>query len=379
MDWQQEVVEHRRALHQIPELGHQEHETQAYLMDALRSLGLRPEPIAGTGVVVDVEGRTAGRSVALRSEMDGLPLQETTGLPFASRHSGLMHACGHDGHMAIVLGVARRLAERGLERGRVRLFFQPAEEKHPGGALDMIRDGVLNGMDSVIGLHLQSPDAVGTAILHPGPIMANSDRFRILVQGHGGHASEPESTKDAVLIGSQIVTQLQTIVSRRVPATEPAVVTCGAFHAGSAANIIADTAEILGTVRTLSHSVQSAIAKEIAHMAETTAALYGAAAEVTYTRGYPAVINDAMVTARWSAAIQSVVELLEHPPIMGGEDFSHYLHRIPGGFLLLGCRPDEGFYPHHSPHFVIDERALPIGVEVLWQGALAMTDNESAG
>ncbi len=371
MDWNTQLIEDRRNLHQIPELGHEEHETQAYLRQALKEAGLEPQTVAKTGLMVDILGRSPGNRVAVRAEMDGLPLVEDTGLAFQSRHAGRMHACGHDGHMAMVLAVARRFQENPPEAGSVRFIFQPAEEQHPGGALDMMADGCLEGVDRIIGLHLQSPMPAGQAVLHPGAMMANSDRFRIIIHGRGGHASEPEATQDAVLMGAQLVAQLQTIVSRRVPATDPAVVTCGAFHAGSAANIIADSAEILGTVRTLSASVQSQIAEEIEHMASTITALYGARADVTYTRGYPAVINDAQTANRWAAALNGAVQLMEHPPIMGGEDFSHYLNRIPGAFLLLGARPQQ-YYPHHSPHFTIDESALPIGVELLWRGVQAL-------
>lgn len=371
MDWKTHLIEDRRNLHQIPELEHEEHETQAYLRDALSQGGLDAHTVAKTGLMVEIPGRAPGARVAVRAEMDGLPLGEDTEIAFRSRHPGRMHACGHDGHMAMALAVARRFQANPPQKGSVRFLFQPAEEQHPGGALDMIADGCLDGVDRIIGLHLQSPMPTGQAVLHAGAMMANSDRFRIVIHGRGGHASEPEATQDAVLIGSQLVAQLQTIVSRRVPATDPAVVTCGAFHAGSAANIIADTAEILGTVRTLSAQVQSQIAEEIQHMASTVAALYGAQAEVSYTPGYPAVINNAEVANLWASSLDGAIQLVDHPPIMGGEDFSHYLNRIPGAFLLLGARPQQ-YFPHHSPHFTIDEDALPIGVELLYRGVLAL-------
>ncbi|MHB1612358.1 MAG: M20 metallopeptidase family protein [Sulfobacillus sp.] len=374
MSWQDEVVAHRRALHQIPELGFEESETQAYLHQALQSMGL--DPVAHkTGLWADIEGNGPGKTVMLRADIDGLPLKEDTGLSFSSRHEGIMHACGHDGHMAILLGTtARLLANRDDFTGRVRVAFQPAEEKPPGGAVDLISAGVLEGVDEVLGLHLWSEFPVGEVQLLAGPAMANADEFIIRVKGRGGHGSAPETTKDAVLIAAQIVVNLQTIVSRRIGAFDPAVVSCGTISGGANFNIIAEQAEITGTVRTFSQEVQKRIRQEIHHIAQTTAQLYDAEVDFSYVMGYPAVVNHAQTVARWSKALGGVVELREGQPSMGGEDFAYYLHHRPGALLFLGCAPQGEIFPHHSPHFLINEEALPLGVEALWRGVQSVSE-----
>ncbi len=366
MSWETDVITHRRDLHKIPELGFVESETHEYLVNVLTALGLEPVAATGTGVWADINGARPGRTIAVRADIDGLPLEEQTGLPFSSRHTGVMHACGHDGHMAIALGVAQRFAGDRNFSGRVRVFFQPAEEKPPGGAPGMIEAGCLDGVDEVIGLHLWSSDPVGTIGIRTGALMANADQFIIRVLGKGGHGSEPADTKDAVLIASQIVVNLQTIVSRRLGAFEPAVVTCGTIRSGATFNIIAETAEITGTVRTLSDVVQKKIVREIEHIAKATASLYEAEATVSYVFGYPAVLNHAASVERIERAVRGLVDVVHPEPAMGGEDFAYYLQQRPGAFFFLGCRPDQGeVYPHHSPHFLMNEKALPLGVEVL--------------
>lgn len=373
MDWREHVVTHRRTLHQIPELGFEETETHEYLLQALRNLGLRPI-VRNTGMWADIEGRRPGKTVLLRADIDGLPLQEETGLPFSSRHPGVMHACGHDGHMAILLATAERLVSHREDfKGRVRVLFQPAEEKPPGGALPMIEAGVLDGVDEVLGLHLWSEYPVGVVQLSPGPAMANADEFIIRVKGRGGHGSAPESTKDAVLIAAQIVVNLQTIVSRRIGAFDPVVVTCGTIEGGANFNIIAEESRITGTVRTFSEDTQDKVAEEIRHISQTTAKLYDAVAEVQYLKGYPAVINHQESVARWSLELKDLVEIRHANPSMGGEDFAYYLHHRPGAFLFLGCAPEGEVFPHHSPHFLLNEKALPLGVEVLWRGVQSVS------
>lgn len=358
----------RRDLHQIPELGHEEFETAAYIENVAKSLGLdtgRPTP---TSVVVNVSGSTPGPRVAWRADIDGLPIQEETGLSFSSRHSGVMHACGHDGHMAIALGVLRRLAEKPPEQGSVRVFFQPSEERHPGGAQHLIEAGILVGVDTVLGLHLWSGIPTGEVGLRPDIVMANSDRFRIAVRGRGGHGSAPHETRDAILMASQIVVNLQTIVSRRVSPLAPAVITCGAVHAGHAHNIIAEHAEILGTVRTLDEQTQALVEREMRSWTETTAAQSGGTAVLEYHHGYPAVVNNPDVARRWAEAIGDCARVTTPDPNMGGEDFAYYLKKTKGAFALVGAYPDGPQYPHHSPHFDIHEGSLDIGLEVAWRG-----------
>ncbi len=368
MGWEDNVVRYRRDLHRIPELGFQERQTQAYVMDVLRGLGLEARVVGRTGLTADISGRSKGPSIAIRADMDGLPIGEETGLPFSSEHPGVMHACGHDGHMAIVLALAERLVRDRDFRGTVRLLFQPAEELPPGGAVSLIEDGVLDGVDAVYGLHLWANDPVGKVGLRAGPMMANADLFTIRVHGLGGHGSEPEHTKDAVLIASQIVVNLQTVVSRRIRAWDPVVVTCGTIQGGHTFNIIAETAQITGTVRTFSKDAQERVMSEIQRIAERTAALYDATVDVEYVKGYPVVMNHEREASAWAEKLRGLVEVFEPQPAMGGEDFAYYLQERPGAFLFLGAGQDQGISPpHHSPHFLVNERALPIGVDVLWR------------
>ncbi len=368
MDWEQNVVQYRRDLHRIPETGFQEHKTHAYLWAHLEKLGLKPQRIGETGIIADIPGEGPGKHIAIRADIDGLPLPEETGLPFSSEHAGVMHACGHDGHMAIVLALADRLVAEKKFGGTVRIMFQAAEERPPGGALTLIDGGALEGIDEVYGLHLWAEDPVGTVGLKAGPMMANADQFTIRIKGVGGHGSQPESTKDAVLIAAQTVVNLQTIVSRRVRAFEPAVVTAGTIRGGHIFNIIAETAEVTGTVRTFSPETQALIETEIRRIAERTAALYDASAEVEYEKGYPVVINHEREAGAWAEKLRGLVEVNTPEPSMGGEDFAYYLQHKPGAFLFLGCgQEDGGSPPHHSPHFLINERALPLGVEVLYR------------
>ncbi|MGC8488237.1 MAG: M20 metallopeptidase family protein, partial [Clostridia bacterium] len=245
-----DLIRWRRDLHQIPELGFEEQETSRYLRDALETMGLDVEVHARTGLVAEIAGRGSGPRLALRADMDGLPLQEESGESFASRHEGRMHACGHDIHMAVLLGTAARLLKERDFPGTVRLLFQPSEERRESGARAFIDEGLLKDIDGIIGLHVWSPLPVGTVGMRPGPMMAAADGFTITVRGRGGHGSEPETAKDAVLIGSQIVVNLQQVVSRRVTPLEPCVVSVGTFQAGTASNIIAESARISGTVRT---------------------------------------------------------------------------------------------------------------------------------
>jgi amidohydrolase len=368
MAWQENLVQYRRDLHRIPELGFEEHKTHDYLWARLQEMGLSPRAATKTGIIADIEGTGSGPVVAIRADIDGLPLPEETGLAFASEHDGVMHACGHDAHMAIVLGLAERLLANRSAFKQVRILFQPAEERLPGGAIGLIEAGALEGVDEVYGLHVWANLPVGFVGLKAGAIMANADQFRIRIQGSGGHGSQPQATKDAVLIAAQTVVNLQTIVSRRIRPLDPAVVTCGTIHGGHTFNIIAETAEVTGTVRTFSADSQAQIAEEIVRIAERTANLYDAGAEVTYQKGYPAVINHEREVALWEEKLRGLVQFADIDPDMGSEDFAYYLQHKPGAFLFLGAAQDEGDSPpHHSPHFLVNERVLPLGVEVLYR------------
>ncbi len=366
-DWNALAIRFRRDLHRIPELAFAEVKTQAYVKAALAELGIASTAMAGTGLVAEILGNHGpGRTVALRADMDGLPMMEATGLEFSSLHPGVMHACAHDGHMAMVLAAAAELCTHRDFRGTVRLLFQPSEERLPGGAVKMIEEGALAGVDEIYGLHLWAPQAVGTVELGEGAQMANADEFRIIIHGHGGHGSEPEATQDAVVIAALTVVNLQTIVARRVPARAAVVVTCGTIAAGRTFNIIAESAEITGTVRTYDGAIQDQVEAVLTQIARTTAQLWGATADVTYVRGVPAVVNHPQPVARWLKALDAEVELKPAVPKLGAEDFAYYLQQVPGAFMFVGAEPDEGpTYPQHSPHLQINEKALAIGREAL--------------
>lgn len=371
---QPELTAWRRHLHQHPELSFEEHLTQQYILDALTEMGLDPRPIGGTGVVADLGEGPGG--VAIRADIDALPLTEESTADYASQNPGVMHACGHDGHTAVLLGVARLLAEQvGSLPGHIRLMFQPAEEKIPGGARDLVRDGVLDGIDRVVGLHLSSDMPTGYAGAVVGAQTANADSFTIVVEGRGGHGAQPEAAVDAVVVGAQLVGALQTIVSRSLPPRSPAVVTVGMFQAGSNFNIIAPRATLKGTVRTFSAEDRELVKRRMAELAQHVSQAYGASVHIDYQDGYPSVINAPAETAITHAVIRRILgedALVPLEPIMAGEDFSYYQQQCPGTFLMLGCgNPEVGAdYPHHHPRFTLDEEALPLGVALLAETAL---------
>lgn len=369
-----ELVAWRRYLHQHPELSFHETQTQHYIMSELKSLGLNPRPIAGTGVVVDI-GRGIG-GVAIRADIDALPLTEEAEVSFRSQNPGVMHACGHDGHTAILLGVAKLLAQQEKTLpGHIRLMFQPAEEQIPGGARQLIEEQALEGIDRVLGLHLSSDIPTGFAGAVVGAQTANADSFAIAIEGHGGHASQPELTVDAVVVAAELVLALQTIVSRNVGARHAVVVTVGTLTSGSNFNIIAPHATLTGTVRTFTQEDRALVQRRIKELASHIARAHQATAEVSYHDGYPSVINTPEETAITHSVIRRVLgedAVLPIEPSMVGEDFSYYQERCPGTFLMLGCaNPEVGAsYPHHHPRFTLDEESLPLGAAILAETAL---------
>lgn len=364
----------RRRFHSFPELSFQEHGTARAVAAELKRLGLRVRAgVGGTGVVGTLKGRVGGRCVALRADMDALPVQEENSRAYRSRIPGRMHACGHDAHCAMLLGAARILSANGAGLpGTVKFLFQPGEETPPGGALGMIRDGALENpkADAVFGLHMDSVLATGKIGIRVGPMMAASDNFRITVRGRGGHAARPHNCLDPVLAASQIVTALQSIVSRRVDPATPAVVTVGRIAGGTKHNIIPGTVELEGTARSIDPHTARMMPVWIRETAENTARAGGLSATVDYERGYPVLSNDpkmaafAKETAMMLLGKRAVVEIAE--PLMGGEDFAYYLKEAPGAFLRLGSRSGPSTsYPWHHPRFDIDERALPVGARLL--------------
>jgi amidohydrolase len=353
-------VEWRRAIHRWPEVAFEEHRTAGLVESVLRSAGLEPERVAGTGVVARLRTGRAGPVIALRADMDALPIDERSGLPFSSERPGLMHACGHDGHTAMLLGAANVLAGGERPAGELRLLFQHAEEIAPGGARDLVAAGAMDGVDFVFGCHLWTPLALGKVAAVPGPFMAAADFFRLTVSGRGGHAGLPHTATDTVAVAAALVTNLQHVVSRGVDPLQPAVVTVGALHAGEAPNVIPGRAELAGTTRSFDPEVRARLPELIERVAAGVCAAHGAEFALEYTMGYRPVVNDERATALVRAAVGED-RLTDLAPIMGGDDFSAYLEHAPGCYAFVGAG---GEFPHHHPRFVIDERALEIGTRL---------------
>jgi amidohydrolase len=372
------VVGMRRHFRMNPELSGGEVQTQRRVIDELTALGLAPRAIAGTGVTAEIEGAGLGRTVALRADMDALPLPDEIERDYRSRVAGMAHACGHDGHMAMLLGTARALVTmRSQWTGRVRLLFQPSEEKLPGGALLMIEQGALDGVDAVLGTHLWQPLAAGTIGIKGGPVMAAAGEFNITVQGRGGHGSMPHETVDPILIGAQLVIGLRTLLAAHVDARETAVLSVGAFNSGAVFNIIPATASILGTVRVFKNSLLTDIFDKIDDLCRGICGAAGATYDLVRTSGYPVVINDpdvAAVVATAAAETAGPSALVDLQPILGGEDFARYLEKVPGAFFFTGIgNPDKGAsYPHHHSKFDMDEDALRLGCETMVRATLRL-------
>ncbi len=373
------LIADRRYLHENPELGCEELVTSAFVIDRLRALGVEDirSEINITGVTGLIRGTATGdgsdRVVLVRADMDALPIHEENDVEYRSQIDGKMHACGHDAHTAILLGLARTLANRRDEfSGTVKLLFQPSEERGPGGAKMMIEAGVLEDphVDACFALHMAQDAPIGTIVVKDGALLAASDRFSIEIQGKGGHAAHPDKTVDPVVVGAHVITALQSIVSRNVDPIEPAVVTVGSLHAGHAANVIPDTAQILGTVRTLNPDVQALIVKRIEEIATGVCEAMGATATFDYTFGVPATINDPGAVALVRVAATEVVgedKLITPNPSMGGEDFSFFLIERPGAMFMVGSNnPERGLtWGHHHPRFDIDEESLAIGLKTM--------------
>jgi amidohydrolase len=378
----------RRHLHQNPELSNREVETAKYVAEKLRGFGLEPQTgVARTGVVAILKGGRPGPVVALRADMDALPVREEVDLPFASKATGeyegnrvgVMHACGHDTHVAILLATARVLTQmKDRLPGTVKFIFQPAEEgvpvaEQPAGAELMIKEGVMQNpkVDAVFGLHVFANVPTGQITYRSGPFMAAADSFEIVVTGKQTHGSAPWRGVDPIVVGSQIVSSLQTIVSRNVDITRlPAIVTVGQFQSGVRNNIIPDRARLVGTIRTFDEDVQTDIHARVKRIAEGIAAGAGATVTVTINRGYPVTSNDPKLTARMLPTLERVAPgmVKQSELITGAEDFTYYQRQAPGLFVFLGITPpaQAGKAPaNHSPLFFVDEKALPTGVRAL--------------
>jgi amidohydrolase len=370
-----QIVEWRRHLHQHPEVGLEVPETEKFVAERLREMGLEVRTgVGGHGVVAVLKGAKPGKTIAVRSDMDALDVKEETGLPFASKVEGKMHACGHDAHMAMALGAAKLLSVRSSElSGNVKFIFQPAEEG-PGGAKPMIEDGALENpkVDAIIGLHtgciwdFQKP---GEVYVGYGSMMASLDRIDVTIKGKGAHGAMPQKSVDAVSVAAHAISTVQTVVSREISPLDPAVVTIGKIHGGTAYNIIAEEVSFEGTVRSLKQDVREFLDKRIGEIIKGVASSMRAEAKYTYTYGYPPLVNDADFTKRFAEVAQEVVgpELVKEiaEPTMGGEDMAYFLNEVPGTFFFLaGSKEVDGqVYPHHNSKFDIDE-------DILWEGAL---------
>jgi amidohydrolase len=376
---EERLLRTRRDLHAQPELAFAEHKTAAYIAARLERLpvdNLRLQ-VARTGVVAEVRGKRPGRSVLVRADMDGLPLHESSDVPFSSRHDGVMHACGHDAHMAIALELAELLAlNRDQLPGMVRFAFQPAEEG-AGGARVMIDDGILEGIERVIGLHVWAGLPAGQVSVRSDAMMASADFFTLTVVGKGGHGAMPEATIDAVVIAAQIVTVLQTLVSRETTPRAPVVVTLGSIHGGGAHNIIAGEVTIQGTLRTFDAELRQSLLKRIPELAQGIATAMRGSCSFRIDSGTPPTVNDPAIAGIVSEAAAATIgkdAVVPFEPLMVGEDFAYFLEQRPGCFFLVGAAPEDGPSVHHTADFHIDERCLSVGLPVMSAAVLALLD-----
>jgi amidohydrolase len=369
---QPHLVEWRRHFHQRPELGFRERLTSEAIAQKLQEWGIQHQTgIAETGIVAIIPGNRPGPVLAIRADIDALPIQELNQVPYRSLHDGVMHACGHDGHTAIALGTAYYLSQRPDFAGTVKLIFQPAEEG-PGGAKPMVEAGVLRNpdVDAIIGLHLWNNLPLGSLGVRSGPLMAAVELFDCTIQGKGGHGAMPHQTIDAIVVGAQIVTALQTIVARNVDPLKAGVVTVGSFHAGHARNVIANTAQFKGTVRYFDPSLEGFFGQRIEQIISGVCQSYGATYDFDYRRVYPAVVNDGAIASLVRSVAETVIEtplgIVPECQTMGGEDMAFFLQEVPGCYFFLGSANVERnlAYPHHHPRFDFDETVLSMGVEI---------------
>ncbi len=321
-------------------------------------------------VVAHLRTGRPGPTLALRADIDALPIHEESGVEFASERDGVMHACGHDGHTAMLLGAAQELARRSGElSGEVRLLFQPAEERPPGGAIELVRAGALDGVDVVVGCHLWTPLPYGQVAAWAGPAMAAADFFALAITGDGGHAALPHTAVDTVAVAAQVVTNLQHVVARRTDPLHSAVLSVSTFHAGDAANVMPGRAELTGTVRTFDADLRTRMPVLLEDVVRGITQAHGAGYELEYVMGYAPVVNDETATGYVRDALGEVADMA---PLMGGDDFSAYLTEAPGCYFFVGAGSEEAVatYPHHHPRFRIDERALAVGTRAHVQTAL---------
>lgn len=369
----------RRHMHAHPELSGAEEQTARYIAGELRKMGYEPqEKVNGThGLMATLRVNDAAPLVALRADIDALPIHEENAVEYASKNPGVMHACGHDAHAAMLLGAAKLLmAGKSRLKRSVRFVFQPHEESYPGGAPDMIAGGALASASSIFGIHISSMLPTGQVGTRVGPFMAAVNGLKIRIVGKGGHAAMPDLAIDPVVAAAHVIVALQTVVSRTIKPGEPAVVTVTQVHAGTADNVIPGEVELGGTIRTFSPQVRATVCRRVKEVAEAVAAAHGAKAIVDTRDGYPVLVNDAQTTDAALAAAREIGfgedQVVALAPIGGGEDFAYYAEKIPASFVFLGAASEakDCVYPHHHPRFNVDEDALARGAALYAQYAL---------
>ncbi|MCK4233286.1 amidohydrolase [candidate division WOR-3 bacterium] len=375
----EKLIEMRRQLHEIPEIAYEEVKTSAYIADKLSELGIEIKTgIAKTGVVGILKGN-GKKTIALRADIDALPVTEANNVEYKSKHAGNMHACGHDAHMSMLLGTAMILSKfKEHLKGQVKFIFQPSEESLPGGAKQMIEEGVLDNpkVDAIFGLHCDPTIQTGKIGYKTGALMAFTSEFIILLQGKGGHAADPSNSIDPIIMASDVIQELQKIPSRWVNPIEPVVVTIGSIHGGTTFNIIPEEIELKGTVRLLNTELIEKVKGMINGILKGITSIYGGKYNFNFVAGYPVLVNNKEFTLFMQRIIkglfgeENAVEI--DKPLMVGEDFAYYLQKVPGTFLLLGTKNEEkgSFFPWHHPHFNIDEDALPIGTALFAKCAI---------
>ncbi|MBF8984249.1 amidohydrolase [Lutibacter sp. B2] len=369
------VIDLRREFHMHPEPSWHEQRTAKRIKEELDQMGIPYVSVAGTGVVATIQGNNEGKVVALRGDIDALQVNEANDIFYKSQNEGIMHACGHDGHGAMLLGAAKILNQLKHEiNGTVKLFFQPAEELAEGAA-KMVKEGVMEGVDSVFGIHLWSDLAYGTVSVEAGARMASADLFKIRIKGKGGHGSLPHQGVDAVIVASALVMNLQSIVSREISPLEAAVVSVGKIQGGTRFNVIADEAVLEGTTRCFNNKIRGEFPEIIERIAKNTASSYRAEASIEYNLGTPATINEAECSRIATKSVEKLLGkegIVKFEKVTGGEDFAMYLEKAPGAIAFVGIRNEEkeANYPHHHPRFNMDEDALEIGTALYAQYAI---------
>ena len=377
-----DVITWRRQLHKYPELSFQEEKTAQFVYDKLCTLKkLEVSRPTKTSVMARLIGSLPGNVLAIRADMDALPMQEENSLEFTSQNPGVMHACGHDAHTAMLLGTATILSQlQDQIQGEVRFIFQHAEELFPGGSREMIQAGAMAGVDKILGLHVMNHIPTGKIGIVYGPAMAASDTFDVTIQGKGGHASQPHLTIDPVAIGAQVVTNLQQIVARNLDPLEKLVISVTTFHGGTANNIIPDTVTLQGSVRSFTKDVRQQATEQIKRVLDGITAAHGATYTLDYHYGYDSVENNVAITRIVEETVENLwgkQAIEDMTPLMGGEDFAFYLNEAPGCFIFIGTGNPGGrtLYPIHHPKFTIDEESLAIGVKLSVHAALKLLES----